>query len=215
MISKEENEGALRKAILEQEDAFINAGIVTRDVHGELRDLYDILDESFESNKKSIAEKVEISPEFLMFFSINKHIIGDFMQERYAKTCFNIKYCIGDQVFSTSSIPYSAMRDPNMYAIVWQAQQEQHRYHILDSFFNPLLRSCIMEGRDGYQDWVHTYFDSINEKTGKIMLATIRDQFPDFYQFITEKYEIPRVEEIDEWLKNKKEIRQLLDEVGE
>lgn len=215
MITKEENEEALRKVILAREAIFLDAGIVTRDSDGKLRDLYDIINDSFEQNKRYIAENIPISREFLEFFGKYRNIIGDYMSREYSKTCFNVKYCVGDQVIATASIPYAAMRDSALYSVVWDAQQEHHKYHLVDSFFNPNLRRCIMEGREGYEDWINSYFDSINEEAGKIMLTVIRDQFPDFYKFITEKYEIPKVEEVDEWLRNKKEIRQLLNEVEE
>ena len=74
-----------------------------------------------------------------------------------------------------------------------------------DNFFNPKLRTLCVTDK-GYTSWVQSYFQSIAENTGKIQMQIIKENFPDFYQFLTEKLEIPKLEEFDQWMANKKEL---------
>ena len=153
--------------------------------------------------------KNENIPQSLTNFSINNRSqLGDLLQPWYKlhQPVVTFSAAYKGKIFSEFNVDLT--KGELHYPDVLKYAHYCLDLVLLESFINPLLRKCAMEV-PSYESVANHYFDGIAENTGYIMMEIIKDNYQDFYKFLTEKKEIPKLEEFKEWMKTKKELKEM------
>lgn len=189
---KESFERILKKKINRSNfiDAIVEVTkIATQEVSGE--------DPNIQDSDREIINK---------FFTNCQQYLADVIWRNTNRNCLNINISYKNEALSTWNMPIDMFfENKDVYGLVMAMMVKSLNECLMAYFIMPQMRQAVMEGDE---DAVKALYDSFNRPSMESTLANLKllkENFPDFYEYITTSLDVMKLEEMQKFIKNKNE----------
>jgi len=189
---KESFERILKKKINRSNfiDAIVEVTkIATQEVSGE--------DPNIQDSDREIINK---------FFTNCQQYLADVIWRNTNRNCLNINISYKNEALSTWNMPIDMFfENKDVYGLVMAMMVKSLNECLMAYFIMPQMRQAVMEGDE---DAVKALYDSFNRPSMQSTLANLKllkENFPDFYEYITTSLDVMKLEEMQKFIKNKNE----------
>jgi len=140
------------------------------------------------------------------FFENCKQYLAEVIWNNTKKNCLTITMSYGDQKLSTWNMAFDIFfENKTIYGTIMALMTKSLNECFMAYFLMPQMREAVMEGD---KDALKALYDSFNRPSMESTLTNLKllkENFPDFYNHITTKLDIMKVEEMEKFIKNKNE----------
>ena len=136
---------------------------------------------------------------FIEFFDKCRHLLGHAVWNHLEEKHLKIEISYGGKALSNWKIPIQMMFDhPVSFEAGMPSLIESFEDVFLYSCLDPSYRQRIMEGDDQAIKILYSVFENNQANSCSAIQFLLKENFPEFYEYITKKLDVMKFEEIPE-----------------